>query len=201
MNTKNSLQNKLARSYKIFLHNLCKIIPDPARRFLYRGLLALHYCFYSNRMGIIVHVHWQEIVGSVSYTTGNCKMMHHFLCLLITVRTNQVGEYIKTLMNGVSALPTLHPWRRSVINWLQCIIHLHHILLCSDPEWFHDNHALFFVYPLVVYHCLHVWHVSLTCYLGYGGLMCYLGYGGLTCYLGYRGINYHFLSIAASFVV
>ena len=31
-------------------------------------------------------------------------MMHHFLCLLITVRTNQVGEYIKTLMNG-SFLP------------------------------------------------------------------------------------------------
>ena len=100
MNTKNSLQNKLARSYKIFLHNLCKIIPDPARRFLYRGLLALHYCFYSNRMGIIVHVHWQEVVGSVSYTTGNCKMMHHFLCLLITVKTNQVWEYIKTLTNG-----------------------------------------------------------------------------------------------------
>ena len=108
-------------------------------------------------------------------------------------------------MNGASALPTLHPRRQSVINWLQCIIHLHHILLCSDPGWFreHRHPALtctcFFFFWFIHLFCTiqqaKCLYGGLTCYLGYSDLTCYLGYSDLTCYLGYRGINYHFCQL------
>lgn len=144
MNTKNSLQNKLARSYKssyIILARSFLILQD----IFYTGA-SLHFTIVAIVTGwVLFSVRWQEVVvlfctpqeavndASLSMFTNNSRDQSG-----LRIWTNQVWEYIKTLMNGVSALPTLHPRRQSVINWLQCIIHLHHILLCSDPGWFRE---------------------------------------------------------------
>ena len=43
------------------------------------------------------YIYWEECVNSVSCDIGSCRMMFIecklLVCLLITARTNQVGEY------------------------------------------------------------------------------------------------------------
>ena len=84
---------------------------------LHNTYSPLHPCSCDNRW-VLFPIYWQEVVDSVSYTTGSCKMMftmsyfvysvnyfacllitylvyreNYHVCLLITTRTNQSGEY------------------------------------------------------------------------------------------------------------
>ena len=92
---------------------------------LYTGLphiySPLHSCFHSNRW-VLFSMYWQEVVDSVSYTTRSCKMMflisavynvNYHVWLLLTTKTDQVGEYTGLpgrLRNRLqSSKPLMHP--------------------------------------------------------------------------------------------